>query len=415
MSTGGIVSAGSGSRTIPDAAADGSAAGTVDTGPHPPRYAGAPAGEPSLDGWQDPPQNRWAFAHLGEIIPSATISKRPPHPVGATDRLERLSPAMPDLAARLEASYTDAFLVLRGDEVVAEYYADGFAPYDRHLVMSVSKSLCAIVFGSLVDEGRIDPAQPIVRYVPELSGSVFDGPTVQQLLDMEISIDYSEDYVDPASEVQTHDRSSGWRGRREGDPANDYEFLASLRGDGTTGRFQYCSACTDVLAWIIERVTGCRYSDMLSERLWAKLGADRDATITVDATGFGFANGGVSCTARDLARVGRMMLDGGIAPGGQVVSQTWADATLAGGDPDRMTEGFPGDFPQGSYTRQWWCMGNDRDNISAIGIHGQNLWLDPRTDSVIVKLSTWPEPDTDEWHRVHTELLVEVCEALDEL
>lgn len=78
-----------------------------------------------------------------------------------------------------------------------------------------------------------------------------------------------------------------------------------------------------------------------------------------------------------------------------------------------MDDRFPGGFPNGSYTRQWWCMGDDRGSISAIGIHGQNLWLDPRTDSVLVKLSTWPEPDTDEWHRVHAELLLDVCSALE--
>ncbi|GAB2555201.1 serine hydrolase domain-containing protein [Leucobacter ruminantium] len=392
---------------------EGSAPTARGTGPHPPRYPGAPAEQPSLDNWQEPPHNRWTFAHLGEIVPSATVSRRAPHPAGPTSRLDLLTAAIPDLESRLERSYTDAFLVLRGGELVAEYYRDGFAPHDRHLVMSVSKSLCAIVFGSFVDEGSVDPSQPITRYIPELAGSVYDGPTVQQLLDMVIAVDYSEDYVDPASEVQTHDRSAGWRTRRDDDPADDYAFLVSLRGDGTTGRFQYCSAHTDVLAWIVERVSGRRYAELLSERLWAKLDADRDATITVDTSGFGFANGGVSCTARDLARVGRLMLDGGLAAGGRVVSQEWVDATLAGGDPAAMDDHFPGDFPNGSYTRQWWCMGNDRSNVSAIGIHGQNLWLDPQTDSVVVKLSTWPEPDTEEWHRVQSRLLLDVCEALD--
>lgn len=367
----------------------------------------------SLDTWQEAPQNRWAFAHLGEIVPSAEISRHPRRATGPLVRLAALSGGIDDLQQRLEASFTDAFLVLTGNEVVAEYYRDGFAPYDRHLVMSVSKSLCALVFGSFVDEGAIDTERPIVHYLPELTGSVYDGPTVQQLLDMVIAIDYSEDYLDPGSEVQAHDRAGGWRSRRGGDPADDRAFIATLRGSGETGTFQYCSANTDVLAWMIERVSGRRYVDMLSERLWAKLAADRDATITVDPAGFGFANGGVSCTARDLARVGRLMLDGGAAPGGRVVSQEWVAASLAGGDPAAMDAHFPGDFPDGSYTRQWWCMGDERGSVSAIGIHGQNLWLDPPTDSVIVKLSTWPEPDTSEWHRVHAGLMRDVCAVLD--
>ena len=152
----------------------------------------------------------------------------------------------------------------------------------------------------------------------------------------------------------------------------------------------------------------------LSTYLWAKLDADRDATITVDQTGFGFANGGVSCTARDLARVGRMMLDGGVAPGGRVVSQGWVESVLAGGSREAMTdEGFTSAFPEGSYTRQWWCTGNERGNVSGIGIHGQNLWLDPRTDSVIVKLSSWPDPDTRHWHGLQSGILLDVSRALD--
>nr|2ZM0_A Chain A, 6-aminohexanoate-dimer hydrolase [Flavobacterium sp.] len=385
------------------------------TGQHPARYPGAAAGEPTLDSWQEPPHNRWAFAHLGEMVPSAAVSRRPVNAPGhALARLGAIAAQLPDLEQRLEQTYTDAFLVLRGTEVVAEYYRAGFAPDDRHLLMSVSKSLCGTVVGALVDEGRIDPAQPVTEYVPELAGSVYDGPSVLQVLDMQISIDYNEDYVDPASEVQTHDRSAGWRTRRHGDPADTYEFLTTLRGDGSTGEFQYCSANTDVLAWIVERVTGLRYVEALSTYLWAKLDADRDATITVDTTGFGFANGGVSCTARDLARVGRMMLDGGVAPGGRVVSEDWVRRVLAGGSHEAMTDkGFTNTFPDGSYTRQWWCTGNERGNVSGIGIHGQNLWLDPLTDSVIVKLSSWPDPYTEHWHRLQNGILLDVSRALD--
>ncbi|RGE23646.1 6-aminohexanoate-dimer hydrolase [Leucobacter sp. wl10] len=387
----------------------------MSTGPHPDRYPGAGRGRPTLDSWQEAPDNRWAFSHLGELVPTATVSRRSPAaPYSATVRLDVLEPRLPGLEQRLEQSCTDAFLVLRGSEVIAEYYRPGFAPDDRHLLMSVSKSLCGTVFGALVEQGLIDPEQPITRHVPELAGSAYDGPTLQQLLDMEISVDYSEDYVDPGSEVQTHDRSAGWRSRRDGDPENDYEFLASLRGDGRTGEFQYCSANTDVLAWIIERVSGLRYAEALSVYLWAKLDADRDATITVDRTGFGFANAGVSCTARDLARVGRMMLDGGVAPGGRVVSEAWVRGVMAGGSRAAMTDpGFTSAFPNGSYTRQWWCTGDERGNVSGIGIHGQNLWLDPPTDSVVVKLSSWPDPDTAHWHGLQNGILLDVSRALD--
>jgi CubicO group peptidase (beta-lactamase class C family) len=400
----------------PDAA-NGSTRADAVTGPHPGRYPGAAAGRPRLATWQEAPDNRWAFAHLGELVPTATVARNVAAvPADATVRLDALTPALPELEARLERSFTDAFLVLRGEEVIAEYYRPGFAPDSLHLVMSVSKSLCGLVVGALIDEDRIDPERPVTAFVPELAGSVYDGPSVRQVLDMQIAIDYDEDYTNPAAEVQAHDRVAGWRDRRTGDPDDTYAFLTTLRGSGSLGEFQYCSANTDVLAWVVERVTGLRYSDALSVHLWSKLDADHDATITVDAAGFGFANGGVSCTARDLARVGRLLLDGGLAPGGRVVSEEWASAVLDGGDREAMTyEGLTTAFPNGSYTNQWWCMGNERRNVSGIGIHGQNLWLDPRSDSVIVKFSTWPEPDSAFWHGVQSELLLDVSQALDSL
>ena len=389
------------------------------TGSHPARVPGAPdrAGAPFLDVWQEFPESRWAFAHMEEVTPHARISRRrEAAPREATDRLGALAEQVPGLADRLVVTHTDAFLVLRGAEVVAEYYGPGFAPDQRHLLMSVSKSLCSTVVGAVIGEGGIDPALPILHYVPELAGSVYDGPTVQHLLDMQIAIDYSEDYVDPASEVQTQDRAVGWRTRLDGDPRDDYEFLTTLRGSGAVGEFQYCSANTDVLAWIVERATGLRYAEALSVYLWSKLDADRDATIGVDSAGFGYANAAFTCTARDLARVGRMMLDGGMAPGGRVVPAEWTEGILRGGDRDAMTyQGWTAAFPDGSYTNQWWCTGNERGNVTGIGIHGQHLWLDPRTDSVVVKFSVWPDPDTEEWHALQTQILLDVSDALDTL
>ncbi|MFE4195570.1 serine hydrolase domain-containing protein [Paenarthrobacter sp. NPDC056912] len=384
------------------------------TGAHPARYPGAPAGEPCLDTWQEGPHNRWSFAHLAELIPTAAVTRRyPAAPAVATDRLGALE--VQDLVERLEESYTDAFLVLHRNQVIAEYYRPGFAPDDLHLVMSVSKSMCGLVIGALTDSGEVDPAARVVHYIPELAGSVYDGPTVQHVLDMAIHIDYSEDYVDPSSEVQTHDRSSGWRTRHDGDPQDTYEFLAALTGNGTVGQFQYCSANTDVLAWVIERVTGLRYSEALSKYLWSKLDADQDATITLDSAGFGFANGGVSCTARDLARVGRLVLDGGKGPGGRVVSEGWVRSILAGGDQKAMMDSsFTALHPSGSYTRQWWCTGNERGNVTGIGIYGQYLWLDPSTDTVIVKLSTWPKPESDELHALQNQLFLDVSRTLDD-
>lgn len=387
-----------------------STAGTA----HPPRIPGASHGEPTLETWQDAPHNRWAFAHVAEFVPTAPIPRRTAEQseraVVGLDALRSL----PSLAERLEQSYTDALVVVRDGDIVAEHYRDGSQPDGVHLLMSVSKSICGLTVGTLVDEGILDPAQRVDRYVPALAGSAYGDATVQQVLDMTVDVDYDEDYRNPASEVQAQDRVAGWRPRLAGDPADTYAFLASLRGGGRHGeRFKYCSAGTDVLAWVVENLTGLRYPEAVSRRLWSRLGCEHDAQITVDAGGFGFANGGISCTARDLTRIGRLMLDGGVVDGRRVVSAEWVRRTIQGGDTD-VARGtvFQRVHPGGAYSNQWWITGSTRGDFYAVGIHGQFVWVDPATRTVVVKFSSWPEPVTEEWSRLHARLFRDICDAI---
>nr|WP_281370292.1 serine hydrolase [Microbacterium pseudoresistens] len=315
----------------------------------------------------------------------------------------------------MEDAYTDALVVVRKGELIAEYYREGFSPVDRHLLMSVSKSLCGITVGALIDDGLIDPAATVAEHVPELAGSAYGDATVAQVMDMTVAVDYSEDYRDPDSHVRAQDRIAGWRPLHEGDPEDTYAFLSSLRASGPHGqRFQYCSADTDVLAWIVEEVTGRRYAEVLSERLWQRLDCADDASVTVDAAGFPFANGGISCTARDLARVGELMLAGGELGGRRIVSEHWVRQTLAGGDPELARDSaIRQTHPGASYRNQWWSTGNARGNVYAVGIHGQYIWLDPPTGVVVVKMSSCPEPVTVAWNDVHSALFRDICRSFD--
>lgn len=386
----------------------------------------SPSGEagevrPTVDTWQEPPHVRWAFTHLSEVLPSARVPRRGFDAPGEADQdadptARGIPPSLqtvPDLTRRLEETHTDALLVVRGGEVCAQWYAPGCGPDDLHLVMSVSKSLCGLVAGSLVMDGLWSLEDPVVSFVPELSEGAYARATIADLLDMTVSVDYDEDYLNPRSALQRHDRSSGWRTPRPGDPADTPSFLRTLTGAGPQGRFQYCSATTDVLAWAIERATGARYVDQLADRLWSRLRPDQDAMVTVDRSGFAHADGGISCTARDLARVGELMLARGRAPDGRVVTADWVESILGGGDPQAMGDaGWTSVYPRGSYARQWWCTGTARGNVTALGIHGQHLWLDPLTSSVIVKLSSSPQPDAEPDQRRQVQLMEDLTRAL---
>lgn len=374
----------------------------------------------SLSNWLEAPYNRWSFSHVEEMVPSTTIRKDArglAQDNSAAPETNRLNQLVAGLQDRLLASCTDALLVVRHGEIVHEQYFGESSSASKHLLMSVSKSLCGLTIGQLVASGAIDTDKLVEHYVPALAHSAYGDATVQQVLDMTVAVTFSESYHDPASHVQTQDRVAGWRPRRDGDPEDNYEFLARLEKSGEHGQvFQYCSAGTDVLAWIAENVTGLRFADVLSNELWSRIGADHDALITTDTGGFAFANGGIACTARDLARVGQLMLDGGTLDGVQVVPSGWVADTAAGGERSAAAgSAFQRVHPNGSYRNQWWVTGDDRGSFYASGIHGQFIWVDPVSDSVIVKFSSLPVAITEAVNREHAELFRDIAAGLGEL
>jgi CubicO group peptidase (beta-lactamase class C family) len=351
----------------------------------------------TLDNWQQGPANRWAFQHIDELMTTAPVS-RGHGPVLELSDVEPVS--VPGLDDFLERTCTDGLLVLRGHDVVVERYLNGLTPSTRHLLMSVSKSLCSAVFGQYVGSGSIDGEALVAHYLPELADSAYGDATVQQVLDMTVGVQFDETYFDPASEVQTQDRVAGWRSSRLGDPSDSYAFLATLQKSGEHGpTFSYCSANTDVLAWILERVTGRRYAALLSEDLWSRIGAEHDAYVTVDRSGFPMANAGVCTTLRDLARFGRVVLDGGTGPDGStVVPPSWIADVRRGGDRAAAEESMRGVHANGSYRNQFWISGAENGSFYGVGIHGQYVWLNPAADVVVAKLSSLPEPDSpDDW------------------
>jgi CubicO group peptidase (beta-lactamase class C family) len=360
------------------------------------------------DGWLDGPANRWWFQRVDEILATAPVPRGggPPLAFGR-------APVELDLGEWPAQSFTDGILVLRGRDVVAEHYRNGMGPATRHLLMSVSKSLCGALVGRLVGEGRVGPESLVSRYVPELAGSAYGDATLRQVLDMTVAVEFGERYEDPESEVQAQDRVAGWRARRAGDPPDSYAFLASLRRSGRHGEsFHYCSAGTDVLAWVVERATGRSYASALSEGLWSRLGAERDAFVSVDPAGFAAANGGVCASLRDLARFGRLVLEGGRNAGGeQVVPESWLADLRRGAGPGTADEpGAP--HPAGRYRSQWWLTGDDHASFYAAGIYGQYLWLDPAADVAIAKLSSLPAPDDPTSWKEHVARFREICDGL---
>jgi hypothetical protein len=258
----------------------------------------------TLDNWLEADSIGWSLHHVPELVPTTAISKG----IG-TARAFRGQAADLDTDAFCARTYTDALIVMSGDTVLHERYFGEMTPATRHIVMSVSKSVAGMVAGA----AGIDVTGRVSHYAPELSEGPYGAATVADLLNMTVTLRYDMDHTDPDSEVAAEDRAAGWRPKRKGDPAGgSHDFLARLKpAPDSTEKFQYSSATTEVLGWVLERAAGTPYPQLVSEVLWSRMGAAHDAFITVDDAGTGYACAGIGMTLRDLARFGRLILDGG--------------------------------------------------------------------------------------------------------
>ena len=341
-----------------------------------------------LDNWQDAPLNRWAFQHVSNFLPTHEICAKENHHRPTT--IEQNLSVLEDMdivvdgkinkfTQILENTYTDSIFVLHKGNVLYERYFNGMKPDTKHLLQSVSKSILGVLYAIMINKGVIDPEQKMGHYLPELNTCVFGSATIAQALDMQVALKFTEDYAAPESEMNQLDRACGWKTNPTGEYPTLRSFLLSLKPAEHSSGFQYCSATTDVLAWLISHVTGMTYAKLLEKELWIPMGAQQNANVTVDSAGMAVGNGGISCTSLDMAIFGQLILNGGKTPSGeQLVPSSWITQT----------------YRTKPYKNQWWVNQHptkpDTNEIHARGIYGQYLWIDQETETVIAKFSTDP-------------------------
>lgn len=349
------------------------------------------------------PQIRWSFVHMRQLIPTTQVS-RGEGPVAELPRAERAdidavifqplgsSEAM-TWAQSLDANYTDAIVVLHKGQLVYEKYFGVNTPATQHIANSVTKSVFGTLGAMLVQEGKLNPLARVSQYIPELQHSAFGDATVRQVLDMTTGLKYSENYADPQAGVWDYARAGSMFPRPSGysGPQTFYDYLKTLTKDGEHGEaFTYKTPNTELMGWLIRRATGQSVGRVLSERIWGKLGAERDAYLMVDTGGNEFAGGGFNLSARDMARFGEMMRLDGHFNGQQIVPKAVVDDVRAGGGKAEFAKAGYALLSGWSYRNMWWVSHNAHGAYSARGIHGQAIYIDPKAEMVIARFASHP-------------------------
>lgn len=354
----------------------------------------------TLGNWRERPYSSWSFQNVSELVPSAIVrsarrSEEAMRDLGSFARLEveNLSGERRDLAAFLVESESDSLVVMRRGEIVAEWSADHNDPAKPHIIFSISKSVTGLLATMLAARGQLSLDDLVSKYVPGTLGSAYGDLPIRHLLNMTVAIDFDESYLDDKGDYDRYRRAMLWNPERPDEPTPTLsELMCRLpRANHPHGsRHAYRSPNADMAALVIEAASGMRYADVVGALLWRPMGAFDDAHITVDRAGNPRASGGISMTARDLARLGELVRTGG----GGILPAPVIDELRTGGDKQVWAEGDQGFlFPGGSYRHFWYQAGSGE--ICGMGIHGQSVWIDAANETVVVRMASESLPIND--------------------
>lgn len=278
-----------------------------------------------------------------------------------------------------------ALLIVRNDTILLEKYYGDFAPLSPSNIFSLTKAVSSLLCGIAVDEGFISTSDPVTKYIPELESAdpMFRQLTIEHLLDMRTGLDFKENYSwNPFSKM-----AKLYYGK---DVVSQFRKLRFKERPGTS--HYYNSMATALLGVAIERAVGRPFAEYLSEKVWQPLGMETDAFISLDDDRHQQAKayGGLVTNARDLAKIGRLYINGGMHEGRRIVSESWISrSTHASLDNEAYSYGW-----NNIITRS-----DGRDVVTprffALGLYGQVIFCAPAQNLIFVTLG---EKKSTEYH-----------------
>ncbi|MCF8068308.1 MAG: beta-lactamase family protein [Desulfobacterales bacterium] len=358
-----------------------------------------------------------SYRHTHEIFPSRIIKKG--------THVDMLSYAGNDLDIEyshkgekhhidefMALNKTTGFLVIKDGVIHYENYAFGATADSLFTSFSVGKSITGTLVGMAIGDGYIKSVNDLlVKFLPSYKGSGYDGVTVKQALQMSSGVRFVEEYAGGESEFSRFfdncliNRTESFS-----------QLMSSLQRKHEPGSvFNYSTGESTVLGDLVNKATGKTLSGYLSEKIWSKIGMEKDAYWVTDNEGdqgLELGGGSLSTTLRDYGRFGLLMLNDGKYKGKRILPEGWvAEATTPDApqvQPGKLYEGYPL-----GYQYQWWTFPGDKNHpYVAIGVHGQFIYINPAEKLVIAKTSVWPMPEDDDKEMETYDLFAAIEEAL---
>ncbi len=252
-----------------------------------------------------------------------------------------------------------SLMVLCGGEVICECSVDGYSVNEWHVSHSMSKTICGMVIGKLIDDGRLQIDRTLASIFPEIAYKDRKFPliTVEHLLSMTSGVDFAE-----AGAITERD----WT----------VAFFASAVRFSPGAKFAYNSMNSYILARLAERISGRSFGSLAEEYIFAPLGI-KSYLWERGPEGTEKGGWGLYMSAESWAKVGYMLLSGGVFMGRRILSEEWVrTSSTVKAIPPESTGSF-------NYAYQMWT-GRDNGEILFNGMLGQNVWICPQNDIVAV-------------------------------
>lgn len=291
-----------------------------------------------------------------------------------------------DIAEKMKAISTGAFIVIQHDSLIHEKYWGEFTDKSCTNSFSMAKTVTSVLLGCAIQDGLIQSIdQPVGDFLPEYKEGDFSKITLRHLVTMSSGIAFDEDYVNPLAYPAEAYYGSDLRTLTMG-------YTTVTEPPGQT--FRYLSGNTQVLGFVIVKATGKTLADYATEKLWQPLGCEQTAFWSLDCEGGSEkAFCCLNSNARDFARIGKLYLDSGRWNGTQIVPEEYA---LASVKPTGMKN--PDGTTNVTYGYAWWMIPEYQGHriFYARGILGQYVLCIPDLDMIVVRLGEERLPGTSD-------------------
>ncbi|MFO0329799.1 MAG: serine hydrolase domain-containing protein [Bacteroidota bacterium] len=305
-----------------------------------------------------------------KIFPSRPLSKsNTPFRFTEAPKKERIGKArVAKIDSMVVANNSVAFLIIRNDSILMERYYQQYEAGSTVASFSMSKSYTSALIGAALSDGFIKSVEePITNYLTELKNRKgFDQIKIRHLLQMTSGIKSSESYYNPLGQAAKLYYGRNLRG-----------YLSRLKTDYAPGtKFAYRSVNTQLLGLIVERATKKSVTDYMNEKIWVHLGAEYEATWSIDKKKNGLEKTFccINAKARDFAKFGRLFLNEGQWNGQQLLPKEWITES---------TTSLQKEGAVGFYGYQWWI---SQKGFYADGLHGQFIYMNRAKNLIIVRL-----------------------------